>query len=123
MSSCPGVDLALLIQPGFAGLPGEHIHVKRSEDAGCCDLIVLNVAGFHPQWLGASYRVKQLEISFRSPLHHGRLNIKHGNRLTLQEVVHLLLHRKGSQTTADGNVLRGQMLTGLEYKQPREWLL
>ena len=50
----PGVDLSLLVQPGFAGLPGEHVHVESSEHAGGGDLVVLDVAWLHSHWLRAA---------------------------------------------------------------------
>ena len=44
-------DLALLVQPGLAGLPGEHVHVERPEDAGGGHLVVLDVTRLQPHGL------------------------------------------------------------------------
>lgn len=54
VSSCPGVDLALFVQPGLPRLPGEHVHVESPEDAGGCDLVVLDMARLHSQWFRAA---------------------------------------------------------------------
>lgn len=50
MSSCPSVDLALFVQTGLSWLPSKHVHVERPEDAGGCDLVVLDMARLHAQW-------------------------------------------------------------------------
>lgn len=54
VSRRPSVDLALFVQTGFRRLPSEHVHVDGPEDARGRDLVVLNVARFHSQRLGAA---------------------------------------------------------------------
>lgn len=55
VSRRPSVDLALFVQPGLSGLPGEHIHVDGPEDTRSSDLVVLDVARFHSHGLGAAW--------------------------------------------------------------------
>lgn len=64
-SRSPGIDLSLFVQTGLAGFPGEHVHVECSEEAGRCDLVVLDVARLHPHGLRASWRNKL--VSGNSP--------------------------------------------------------
>lgn len=54
----PGINFALLVQPGFPGLPSEHVHVECSENTGGGDLVVLYMSWFHPQGFRATWNSK-----------------------------------------------------------------
>jgi len=69
VSRRPGIDLPLFIQSCFPRLPGEHVHVKSSEDAGGCDLVVLNMARLHAHWLWTPWRIQRHVISSQTILH------------------------------------------------------
>lgn len=58
----PGINFALLVQPGFPGLPGEHVHVEGTENAGGSDLEILDVSWFHPQGLRATWNSRARSV-------------------------------------------------------------
>lgn len=43
----PGVRLALFVQPGVVGVPGEGLDAPRAEGAGGRDVVVRHQAGLH----------------------------------------------------------------------------
>lgn len=67
----PSVHFALLVQPGLAGLPSEHVHVERTENAGGSDLEVLNVSRLHPQGLGATWNSRARSVALPACLCYG----------------------------------------------------
>lgn len=52
----PGVGLALLVQPGVVGVPGEGLDAPGAVGAGRRDLAVGHQAGLHPHRLRAACR-------------------------------------------------------------------
>lgn len=75
VSRCPGIDLPLLIQSCFTRLPGEHVHVESSEDAGSRNLVVLNVTRLHPHRLRTPCELTAQELHTKSAVSPAHLRV------------------------------------------------